>query len=57
MTMRELPIFVTFILVTLGFALALAAILMPIVVIIIDGRLAKVAKTLAAMEDMMRKGR
>lgn len=37
--------------------LTVAAIIMPIVVIVIDSRLATVAKTLAKMERMMRHGK
>jgi F0F1-type ATP synthase membrane subunit b/b' len=37
-------------------ALALAAILMPIFVIMIDSRVEKISKTLAAMERLMRHG-
>lgn len=37
--------------------LTIAAIMMPLVVIFIHGKACKIAKTLAAMEDMMRNGR
>lgn len=37
--------------------LAIAAILMPLYVIIIESRVAKIQKTLAAMEHMMRHGK
>ena len=38
-------------------ALALCAIIMPVVVIFIDCRVARIQKTLAAMEHMMRYGK
>ena len=37
--------------------LILAAIIMPLVVIMIDGRVAKIQRTLEAMEHMMRHGK
>tara|TARA_R110000823_G_scaffold142576_8_gene272632 strand:- start:1994 stop:2161 length:168 start_codon:yes stop_codon:yes gene_type:complete len=43
--------------VILFITLLIAAIIMPLIVITIDHKLAKVAKTLAAMEHMMRHGK
>lgn len=37
--------------------LAIAAIIMPVVVICIDRRVMRIRETLAAMEDMMRNGK
>ena len=62
--MKDLPQIVIIIGFIVAFALAIAAVLMPIVVICIDSRLAKVTKSLAAaerslyaMESMMRNKR
>ena len=62
--MNQLPTFVVFILGLLALALAVAAVLMPFVVLAIDSRLAKTLKAtqdaaaaLKSMESMMRNGR
>ena len=62
--MKDLPQIVIIIGFIIAFALAIAAVLMPIVVIVIDSRLAKATKCLAAaerslyaMESMMRNKR
>lgn len=62
--MSELSPIIVIILGVLGIALAVAAVLMPFVVLMIDSRLAKTlkatqdaARTLALMESMMRNGR
>lgn len=48
-----IPLIIGIIIITL----IIAGIIMPLVVITIDHKLAKVAKTLAAMEHMMRYGK
>lgn len=55
--MKDLPQIVIIIGFLIGVSLTIAAILMPLVVLIIDSRLAKVSKCLASMEDMMRNGK
>lgn len=55
--MTELPAFILTLCFIAAIGLALATILMPIVVIIISGRLYKAMKTLEKMEHMMRFGK
>ena len=55
-TMNELTGIFGLLMILAVLALALAAILMPIFVIMIDSRVEKISKTLAAMERLMRHG-
>jgi hypothetical protein len=55
--MNEIAGFFSLLVILAVIALAVAAIIMPVVVIFIDSKVTKIHRTLAAMEHMMRHGK